>query len=73
MFFECSAKSGIGVDEVFHNSAKSISDKIEKNQYDLLSSTSGIKMGIGAKELKEQSKISLTNSKKKKDKTSGCC
>ena len=46
LFFESSAKDGINVDDIFINSAKEISKKIEQGYYDLESDSCGIKKGI---------------------------
>ena len=46
LFFESSAKDGINVDDIFVNSAKEISKKIEQGYYDLESDSCGIKKGI---------------------------
>ena len=71
-YFECSAKTGIGVDSIFHDSASQIALKIEQNLYNLNLESSGIKMGIGAMDVKKQGKISLAkNYNKSTDKK--CC
>ena len=36
-FYECSAKTGLGVDSIFVDSATAIAQKIEAGHYDLLS------------------------------------
>jgi GTPase SAR1 family protein len=35
IFFECSAKSGYNIEEVFTESAKCVANRIEENFYDL--------------------------------------
>ena len=78
-FYECSAKTGINVDNIFIDTATEISEAIDKGEYDLLSDTSGIKMGIGARELKNQHKKLVLNhnqsNKSNKDsaKAKKCC
>ncbi len=69
MFFECSAKTGFNIDEVFQESAKSIAQRIKENYYDLTSEICGIKTGMNSEP--QGNIVSLEmNSKKKK---SGCC
>jgi len=46
LFFESSAKDGINVDDIFVNSAKEISKKLDQGYYDLESDSCGIKKGI---------------------------
>ena len=46
LFFESSAKEGTNVDDIFVNSAKEISKKLEQGYYDLESDSCGIKKGI---------------------------
>lgn len=74
-FYECSAKTGLNVDSIFIDSATIISESIDKGEYDLLSDTSGIKMGIGARELKHQQKKLVLNQNNKPNKESAkkCC
>ena len=69
MFFECSAKTGENVNEIFYNSADEIAKKIDQNYYDLENDTCGIKQGINRQ---NNPQIRLDNgSQEKKDK--GCC
>ncbi len=67
LFFETSAKTNYNIDEVFNESVKQISKKIEKNYYDLSSDISGIKVGMN----NNQNTLSLNTSVKQKDKK--CC
>lgn len=72
LFFECSAKTGLNIEEVFYESAKIIVKKIEDNYYDLTSETCGIKRGIGGGDLSGRPSwvLKKDNGKKKKKK---CC
>ena len=45
LFFECSAKNGDNVNEIFDNSASLIIEKIGKGEYDLSNESCGIKQG----------------------------
>ena len=45
LFYECSAKNGNNVNEIFNNSAAAIIDKIDKGEYDLSNDSCGIKKG----------------------------
>ena len=67
LFFETSAKTNYNIDEVFNESVKQISKKIEKNFYDLSSDISGIKVGMN----NNQNTLSLNTSNKQKEKK--CC
>ena len=44
-FYETSAKTGVGIEDVFLNSVKEISKKIKENYYDLTSEICGIRKG----------------------------
>ena len=46
LFFETSAKTGEGLDDIFSNSAKEIAKRIKDNYYDLSNDACGIKLGI---------------------------
>ena len=70
MFFECSAKTGFNIDEVFQESAKSIAQRIKENYYDLSSEICGIKTGMNSEPQGNIVSLEMNNSKKKK---SGCC
>jgi GTPase SAR1 family protein len=45
MFFECSAKSGRGVDEVFLDLSQAILEKVEKGEIDPNDENGGVKIG----------------------------
>ena len=45
LFYECSAKNGDNVNDIFNNSATIIIEKIGKGEYDLSSDSCGIKQG----------------------------
>ena len=45
LFFESSAKTGNNVEDIFYKSAECISERINKNVYDLESDSCGIKLG----------------------------
>ena len=45
LFFESSAKTGNNVEDIFYKSAECISQRINKNVYDLESDSCGIKLG----------------------------
>ena len=45
LFFECSAKTGENVNEIFNKSASLIIEKIGKGEYDLNNESCGIKKG----------------------------
>ena len=70
LFFESSAKDGINVDDIFINSAKEISKKIEQGYYDLESDSCGIKKGINRNSSQE---IHLGNDQQNNINSGGCC
>ena len=72
LFMETSAKSGVGVEEIFKQSAKEIAQKISENYYDLTSETCGIKKGNADKVATKgkNGKVSLNAGKSEKK---GCC
>ena len=71
LFFESSAKDGINVDDIFVNSAKEISKKIEQGYYDLESDSCGIKKGINRNNNQE---IHLGNQQQNNmNRGGGCC
>ena len=70
LFFESSAKDGINVDDIFVNSAKEISKKIEQGYYDLESDSCGIKKGINRNSSQE---IHLGNDQQNNINSGGCC
>ena len=71
LFFESSAKDGINVDDIFVNSAKEISKKIEQGYYDLESDSCGIKKGINRNSNQE---IHLGNQQQNNaNRGGGCC
>ena len=70
LFFESSAKDGINVDDIFVNSAKEISKKIEQGYYDLESDSCGIKKGINRNSNQE---IHLGNQQPNNVNRGGCC
>ena len=70
LFFESSAKDGINVDDIFINSAKEISKKIEQGYYDLESDSCGIKKGINRNSSQE---IHLGNDHQNNINSGGCC
>ena len=70
LFFESSAKDGINVDDIFVNSAKEISKKIEQGYYDLENDTCGIKKGINRNSSQE---IHLGNQQQNNENRFGCC
>ena len=71
LFFESSAKDGINVDDIFVNSAKEISKKIEQGYYDLESDSCGIKKGINRNNNQE---IHLGNQQPNNmNRGGGCC
>ena len=71
LFFESSAKDGINVDDIFVNSAKEISKKIEQGYYDLESDSCGIKKGINRNSNQE---IHLGNQQPNNmNRGGGCC
>jgi GTPase SAR1 family protein len=71
LFFECSAKTGYNIDEVFTESAKAIAQKIKEKYYDLSSEICGIKTGMNIEGTPNANIISLDDIKTKKKK--GCC
>ena len=71
LFFESSAKDGINVDDIFVNSAKEISKKIEQGYYDLESDSCAIKKGINRNSNQE---IHLGNQQPNNmNRGGGCC
>lgn len=64
-YYECSAKTGYNVENIFIDSASKISESIDKGNYDLTSGNNGIKMGIGAKGYKQI--VDLNNNDNNKD------
>ena len=72
LFFETSAKDGINVEELFVNSAKEISKKIEQGYYDLENDSCGIKKGVNRGN-NPQHQIRLENGQQGQNKGSGCC
>ena len=70
LFFESSAKEGTNVDDIFVNSAKEISKKIEQGYYDLESDSCGIKKGINRNSSQE---IHLGNEQQNNINRGGCC
>ena len=70
LFLETSAKTGQNINEVFLNSCKEISKKIESGFYDLNRDTCGIKVGFN-----NQESIILDSNiiKQKEKKRSMCC
>ena len=71
LFFETSAKTGKGVDELFKKSAAKIKDNIEKNYYDLTNESCGVKIGnlLYDVQIKKNKKLQKEDEKKKKN----CC
>ena len=49
LFFECSAKTGKNVEDIFYKSAEKIAEKIKNGIYDLGSESCGIKQGADKK------------------------
>ena len=72
LFFETSAKDGINVEEIFVNSAKEISKKIEQGYYDLENDSCGIKKGVNRGN-NPQHQIRLENGQQGQNKGNGCC
>ena len=72
LFFETSAKDGINVEELFVNSAKEISKKIEQGYYDLENDSCGIKKGVNRGN-NPQHQIRLENGQQGQNKGNGCC
>ena len=68
LFFETSAKTGININEIFENSCKEISKKIDNGFYDLNRDTCGIKVGIN-----NQESIVLDNNQSEKEKSKKKC
>ena len=69
LFFETSAKTGKNVEQVFEESARHISEKINEGYYDLENDSCGIKKGNG-----EQNNIVLDeNKKEEKENKDSCC
>ena len=74
LFFECSAKTGFNIDEVFYESARGIAKKIKDKYYDLSSEVCGIKIGIGSNDANRASHVLTYEDKKAtKNKKKGCC
>ena len=67
IFMETSAKSGVGVKEIFEKTAQEIAKKMEENYYDLNSDNCGITKG------KTNSNINLKDKEKKIKDKKGCC
>ena len=69
LFFETSEKTGKNVEQVFEESARHISQKINEGYYDLENDSCGIKRGNG-----EQNNIVLDeNKKEEKENKNSCC
>ena len=72
-FYETSAKTGVGIEDVFLNSVKEISKKIKENYYDLTSEICGIRRGKTSSNILgdiDDINNELKNQKKKERK---CC
>lgn len=69
LYFECSAKTGIGVFDIFYESAKRISSNIESNCYNLNAEGSGVKIGMNSGYISTNT-TKLVNGYKKNKK---CC
>ena len=71
LYFETSAKTGKGVDELFKKSAAKIKDNIENNYYDLTNETCGVKIGnlLYDDQIKKNKKLQKGDVEKKKN----CC
>ena len=71
LYFETSAKTGKGVDELFKKSAAKIKDNIEKNYYDLTNESCGVKIGnlLYDVQIKKNKKLQKGYVEKKKN----CC
>ena len=71
LYFETSAKTGKGVDELFKKSAAKIKDNIEKNYYDLTNESCGVKIGnlLYDVQIKKNKKLQKGDVEKKKN----CC
>jgi len=71
LYFETSAKTGKGVDELFKKSAAKIKDNIENNYYDLSNETCGVKIGnlLYDDQIKKNKKLQKGDVEKKKN----CC
>ena len=71
LYFETSAKTGKGVDELFKKSAAKIKDNIEKNYYDLTNESCGVKIGnlLYDVHIKKNKKLQKGDVEKKKN----CC
>ena len=71
LYFETSAKTGKGVDELFKKSAAKIKDNIENNYYDLTNETCGVKIGnlLYDVQIKKNKKLQKGDVEKKKN----CC
>ena len=73
LFMETSAKSGVGVEEIFKQSAKEIEQKINENYYDLTSETCGIKKGNADKNALKGGKSGKVTLNAGKSEKKGCC
>jgi len=71
LYFETSAKTGKGVDDLFKKSAAKIKDNIENNYYDLTNETCGVKIGnlLYDDQIKKNKKLQKGDVEKKKN----CC
>ena len=73
-FAETSAKTGVGIEDIFMKSAKEISKKINENYYDLTSEICGIRKGKNSsKNVGDFDDINLQLKKYKKKERKGCC
>ena len=73
-FYETSAKTGVGIEDVFLKSVQEISKKIKENYYDLTSEICGIRKGKNSsKNVGDFDDINLQLKKNKKKEGKGCC